>query len=142
MVKVFIGAKSAKMGMKKSFLTPLTNRKRTDKIKASREGTVSDNIDIDDLVATISAGIYGDDRMSWSTIEAATTALSQLVEEMRWLREERPSVVAWLDSREEELNAEGEAALREGHRTWAFDCASEAARAALAIERGEHRREE
>ena len=56
--------------------------------------------------------------------------------------EERAAVVAWLDAREEELNAEGDAAQNEGHRTWAFGRASEAARAALAIERGEHRREE
>lgn len=56
-------------------------------------------IDTDDLVAKISTGIYGDDRMTWSTIEAATTALSQLVAEVEWLREERPSVVAHLRKR-------------------------------------------
>lgn len=33
------------------------------------------SIDVDDLVANISTGIHGDDRMTWSTIEAATTAL-------------------------------------------------------------------
>ena len=37
MVKVFIGVKSAKMGMKKSFLPPLTKRTRADKIINVRE---------------------------------------------------------------------------------------------------------
>ena len=36
-IKVFIGAKSAKMGMKKSFLPPLTKRTRADKIINVRE---------------------------------------------------------------------------------------------------------
>ena len=55
---------------------------------------------------------------------------------------ERAAVLVWLDAREEELNAEGEAAQVEGHRAWAFDRASEAAHIACIIERGEHRREE
>ena len=56
--------------------------------------------------------------------------------------EERAAVVAWLDVREEELNAKGEAAQVDGYRKWAFTRASEAAHIACIIERGEHRREE
>lgn len=46
------------------------------------------SIDLAELEAKISTGIYGDDRMPWSTIEAATTALSQLVAEVErlWCR--------------------------------------------------------
>lgn len=64
---------------------------------------MNETIDIDHLVATITTGIYGDDRMSWDTIEAATTALSQLVAEVERLRgertaeDERADVVAWLN---------------------------------------------
>lgn len=54
--------------------------------------------------------------------------------------EERAAGVAWLDAREEALTAEANAAQTEGRRTWAFTRASEAAYAALVIERGEHHR--
>ena len=82
------------------------------------------SIDVDDLVANISTGIYGDDRMTWSTIEAATTALSQLVAEVERLRgvnadlrlmvdgletaahDERAAVVAWLQCESESLMSE------------------------------------
>jgi hypothetical protein len=87
-------------------------------------------IDIDDLVAKISTGIYGDDRMTWSTIEAATTALSQLVAEVEWLREERPSVVAHL--RERATHGSGNTITVEDACTILADL----------FERGEHRREE
>lgn len=101
------------------------------------------SIDVDDLVATISAGIYGDDRMTWRTIEAATTALSQLVAEVQQLRadvdrygrqleaahdrgvaEERAAVVAWLNAEADIVDC--------GHIEDLAD----------RIERGEHRREE
>lgn len=80
-------------------------------------------IDVDDLVAQISAGIYGDDRMTWDTIEAATTALSQLVTEVERLRGERAAVVAYLRERQPDWPAGSG-----GH--------------ADAIENGEHRRED
>ncbi len=57
---------------------------------------MTETIDIDDLADAISAGIYGDDRMSRSTLNAATAALSQLVAEVERLRDERTAVVAWL----------------------------------------------
>ena len=115
---------------------------------------MNETIDIDNLVSAISAGIYGDDRMSWSTIEAATTALSQLVEEVERLRElllnagwpreaeglavlalryERAAVVAWLRERHTDTK-EWDGRVNAVSHTYdhAADC----------IERGEHRREE
>ena len=93
---------------------------------------MNETIDIDDLVATISAGIYGDDRMSWSTIEAATTALSQLVAEVERLRGERAAVVAF-------LHAEAQRMYEAGQDRPAWFVLENRAEA---IERGEHRREE
>ena len=75
-------------------------------------------------------------------LTATTAELYRLIEEVERLRGERAAVVAWLDAREEALNAEAEVAQTEGLRTWAVTRASEAAYAALVIERGEHRREE
>jgi hypothetical protein len=80
---------------------------------------MTETIDIDDLADAISAGIYGDDRMSRSTLNAATAALSQLVAEVERLRGERAAVVAWLRA-----NTSGP-----------YDFAEH-------IERGEHRGEE
>ena len=80
------------------------------------------SIDVDDLVAKISTGIYGDDRMTWSTIEAATTALSQLVAEVERLRGERAAVVAWLRREIQKCGCDDDTA----------SC----------IERGEHRSED
>ena len=79
--------------------------------------------------------------MTASDIDDLYYENKRLKAEVEYLRAERPAVVAWLDAREEELNAEGEAAQVEGHRTWAFDRASEAAHIADCIERGEHREE-
>ena len=45
-------------------------------------------IDIEELVADISAGIYGDDRMSKSVLDAALLALDTLVEEIKRLQQE------------------------------------------------------
>ena len=87
------------------------------------------SIDVDDSVVKISAGIYGDDRMTWDTIEAATSALSQLVAEVERLRGERAAVVAWL---------RGCAGVAADVPIVAKNFES----AASAIERGEHRREE
>ena len=80
------------------------------------------SIDVDDLVAKISTGIYGDDRMTWSTLEAATTALSQLVAEVERLRGERAAVVAWLRREIQKCGCDDDTA----------SC----------IERGEHRSED
>lgn len=88
------------------------------------------SIDIDDLVAKISTGIYGDDRMTWSTIEAATTALSQLVAEVERLRGERAAVAAWLRE-----VSERRFSRNEREQGIVFRLAHE-------VERGEHRREE
>ena len=90
------------------------------------------SIDVDDLVAKISTGIYGDDRMTWSTIEAATTALSQLVAEVERLRGERAAVVAWL--------REGLTQL--GQQTRLVSLGALLSDMVGVIERGEHRREE
>ena len=87
-------------------------------------------IDVDDLVAQISAGIYGDDRMTWDIIEAATTALSQLVAEVERLRGERAAVVAHL--RERAIHGAGNTIAVEAACTILADL----------FERGEHRREE
>jgi predicted RNase H-like nuclease (RuvC/YqgF family) len=58
------------------------------------------SIDIDDLASEIATGIYGDDRMSVSDLNAALSALAALVSEVERLRGEverdHAAVVAWL----------------------------------------------
>ena len=89
------------------------------------------SIDIDDLASDIATGIYGDDRMSASDLNAALSALAALVSEVERLRGEverdRAAVVAWLRNEwEQGVGMFVEAARR------SIDC----------IERGDHRREE
>lgn len=50
---------------------------------------MSETIYIDDLVSIINAGIYGDDRMSTVTLNAAIEALTQLVARMQQMQAER-----------------------------------------------------
>ena len=110
---------------------------------------MNETIDIDDLVATISAGIYGDDRMSKEERNDAFSALAALLAEVERLRthrelctanllkgyetgkaEERAAVVAWLRDVAETMNHNGD------------KCCGRVEDLAAAIERGEHRREE
>jgi len=87
------------------------------------------SIDIDDLASDIATGIYGDDRMSASDLNAALSALAALVSEVERLRGEverdRAAVVAW-------LRTQGMAPYAQSNLDYA----------ATMIERGDHRREE
>ena len=78
------------------------------------------SIDLADIESRINEGIYGDDRMSNTARDDAFSALAVLLAEVERLRgeadRERAAVVAWL--RDEEYHI-----------------------LALAIDRGEHRRE-
>ena len=115
------------------------------------------NFDIEDLASDITTGIYGDDRMSVATLNAAVAALAALVAEVErlraeadllrtgrdaardyadrveaevlYLRGERAAVVAWL----REVLAEASLPLGVSQ---VFDAVVDT------IERGEHRREE
>ena len=109
-------------------------------------------IDIDDLASDIATGIYGDDRMSASDLNAALVALDALVAEVERLRaqvadfrlmidgletaahEERAAVVAWLRTRERQIENWPPGGMNEVSLTYSI--------IADEIERGEHRREE
>jgi hypothetical protein len=91
-------------------------------------------IDLYDTEALIVDGIYGDDRMSRKQRDEAMAALAALVAEVERLRGERAAVVAWLRTRERQIENWPPGGMNEVSLTYSI--------IADEIERGEHRREE
>jgi hypothetical protein len=105
-------------------------------------------VDVDDLASEISAGIYGDDRMSVATLNAAVAALSALVAEVERLRAEADEMRRWAEeaAHAENLNAQDARRVKEQIVAWLREPGEyvdpACARLADAIERGAYCREE
>ena len=88
---------------------------------------MGERLDINDAVADIRNGIFGDDRMSRSEVDEALSALHALTDEVEALR----ATVARVEALRDDLRARHEADERVGHsggraHGWAADRITEA----------------